>query len=122
MSSPYVRIKLNRDYAEKLDQLVATGFAPNRGEAVKRIIDEFLDPSIIKIRMMKGLGNFAYMNGKRYCAQCHLAFKVIKPEGAKITRCPFCNMPLRTVPKYDKTYYIAKRIVVEEAEAPEARR
>jgi hypothetical protein len=29
---------------------------------------------------------------------------------------------LRSVPKYDKTYYIAKRIVVEEPENPEARR
>jgi len=117
-----VRVYVDEELAQRIDELIAAGYYPNRGEAVRAALEEFLDPDIIKIRVTKGLGNFAYMNGKRYCAQCRLAFQVINPREARITRCPFCNMPLRTVPKYDKTYYTAKQIVVEEAEAPEARR
>ena len=69
-----------------------------------------LEHERIIIKIHRAAGPYGYMNGRKYCARCRLAFEIVKPIEATLTRCPFCNMPLRNKPKYNKRHYIFTRI------------
>ena len=77
---------------------------------VSKHVGRNLEHELIVIRVLRGTGPLGYVNGRRYCGYCGLGFEVVEPNDANLTRCPFCNGPLRRVPKYDKRHYIRARV------------